>query len=98
MSDPIIAGKAGAVALVAVASAWLELLMVDAVRSTLITLVAITALCVYRILRKFRKEAIATKLDFLDRNLVEIILFFVIAPNAANTFTELGRRLFSAIP
>lgn len=79
------------------AGIW-DMLELDSVRATLVTLAAIAALCVYRVFKKFRREAITSKLDFLDRNLVELILFCVIAPNAAKTLTEWARLIFSALP
>jgi hypothetical protein len=91
---PMFGFKFFAPAVVAV-GAW-EFLAQDGTRNLVVTLVAIAALCLYRSFRKFRKEKIAGAWDFIDRNLVELILFAVIAPNAARWVMEWGAKFFGA--
>ena len=83
---PLITGKLGIVLGVATVA---DILARDELRATVITLAAITALVLYRLKRKFRKEAIRGAWDFIDRNLVELILFAAIAPAAWKTAAAL---------
>ena len=76
---PLVAGKLGLVLGVATVA---DVLARDELRATMVTLAAIAALVLYRLRRKFRKEAIRGAWDFIDRNLVELILFAAIAPAA----------------
>lgn len=89
---PFITGKLGVVLGVA---ALAEMIGSDGNRALAVTLAAIAALVLYRLKRKFRREAIRGAWDFIDRNLVELILFAAIAPAAWRAVVVL---LKNAIP
>ncbi len=82
----LFAGKLG---IVAVAGAWSNWLTSDAATSMIVTLAAIVAIVPYRIFKKHKREKPSGILDFVDRNIVEIILGTVIAPNLANTLMQM---------
>jgi len=73
------------------------LLSNDVLRSLIISLLAIVALLYYRSRRKFRREATRGPWDFLDRNIVELILGAAIVPNAVKVAAEVVRA-FNALP
>ncbi len=82
----LFAGKLG---LVAAAGTWANWLIGDTAQSMIVTLAAIIAIVPYRIFKKHKREKPSGILDFIDRNIVEIILGTVIAPNLANTLMQM---------
>ena len=78
--------KTTIVALAATFSSWLT---DDVAASLLVTLAAIFVIVPYRIFKKHKREPPVGWKDFLDRNIVEIILGSVIAPNLVNTITKI---------
>lgn len=82
----LLAGKLG---LVAVAGTWATWITGDSFQSTVVTLAAIVALVLYRIFKKHKREKPSGPWDWADRNIVEMILGTVIAPNLANTLMQM---------
>lgn len=77
---------------------FVEIAANDGVRGAAMSFVGVCALVIYRLFRKFKKEPVAGRWDFLDRNVVELILAGLILPNAANALSNWASRLFNAIP
>ncbi len=67
------------------------LLTSEPVISLSMTIFGVVALVVYRRIRKFRDGVVKGFWDFLDRNIVELILAAVIAPNLVNSIVTLLR-------
>lgn len=57
--------------------------------SFVLTLFTMTLLVVYRIFKKFKREPTLTKLEFLERNLVELALVAMGGGSGANALLNL---------
>ncbi len=69
----------------------------DADRRFIITVVAIVALVVYRIFRKWPNKIAQGKMDFISINLVELILAFVIAPGAVRAILDTANTIIKLL-
>jgi len=78
--------KFGLLAAVGSVATWLAN---DALVSALMALAAIIILPTYRIFKKHKRTKIDGVLDFVDRNIVELILGLILVPNAIHVVTQL---------
>ena len=67
----------------------------DPNRAFWLSLAGIAALVLYRVFRQFKREAVKGWVDFLDRNIVEVILAAIIAPSAATALLEAIHQLIA---